>query len=334
MKIGMIFGGRSEEHEVSVLSAASVLSIVDEQKYEVLLLGIDKEGHWYSVNKESLLGIDSLEDINPEKIFEETKRINISDLPTMIDFAFPVVHGRYGEDGTLQGLLESLGIPYAGCGVTASAIAMDKVFAKMIWEKRGISVVPYAVLYNRDEQVEIPEYPVFVKPANYGSSVGVSRAENAEEFAVALDQAFVYDKKILVEKEVIGSELEMSVVGNPHKSDMYTGSIGEIKPETKFYDYEAKYKSSSTRLIIPAEISPDKADEMRKIALGAYEAIGCEGFARVDCFMDSKTGNIYVNEINTIPGLTKYSMFAQLFRHAGISYRELFDKIVELGYER
>jgi len=348
LRVGVIFGGRSGEHEVSLVSARSVMNAMDRTKYEVVPIGIDREGRWVtggdpmayleSIAKVRLKGFRSQPfqegvqvggTLPPEGLFQE------------IDVVFPVLHGPFGEDGTIQGLLEMVGVPYVGSGVAASAVGMDKSLAKKVFQSRGFPVLPYEAISRskwRTSREGILQrvgsrfrYPVFVKPANLGSSVGISKVGKEEDLAGAVEFAARYDRKILIEQGIPAREIECSVLGN---EEPIASVPGEVKPGKEWYDYEAKYQSEATQLIIPAPIPPDLARKVQEIAVGAYEAIGCEGLARVDFLLDKSTGELYLNEINTMPGFTDVSMYPKLWEATGITYRELVDRLIELALEK
>ncbi|MDR1136258.1 MAG: D-alanine--D-alanine ligase [Clostridiales Family XIII bacterium] len=347
-RLGIIFGGRSGEHEISILSAASVLEAIDSTKYEPLPIGINRRGNWFIING----GMHELRDLNDERVktlIPESANdagstaapFNPGKLREHIDFAFPVLHGPYGEDGKVQGLFETLNIPYSGCGVAASAISMDKIFTRDIWINAGLPVCRHMVLSHgnflsnaRQEIGAISRgigYPLFVKPANMGSSVGISRVKSEGEMQDALAEAFKYDKRLIIEEAVDCRELEIGVLGNDSAE---ISAIGEIVPDAEFYDYDSKYRSDRTKLYIPADISAETADRMSALAVAAYQSLNCEGFSRVDFFLEKKTGKLYLNEINTIPGFTRFSMFPSLWREKGVSYSELIERIIRLGNER
>lgn len=331
-RIALIFGGKSSEHEVSLMSSASVLRAIDKEKFDVVLIGITREGEFRKV------------ECTPEQI-EDKSWVSMSEpfdmwkIKEVADFALPIVHGPNCEDGKLQGLLELLDIPYGGCGVTASAVAMDKIMAKTIFRNAGIPVVKDVCVFkgdNVDEKIlEIEEklsYPAFVKPANMGSSVGITKAHNRDELVKAISFAFEYDKRVLVEQFINAREIETGILGN---AEPKAASCGEILPnDAEFYDYRSKYTAGGAGLIIPAEIPEEKYEEIRRLAVKAYRAIDGEGFSRCDFFLDRDNGNIYINEINTIPGFTKYSMFPMLWEDAGVSYRDNIEEIIRLGHER
>ncbi|MGN0711246.1 MAG: D-alanine--D-alanine ligase family protein [Anaerovoracaceae bacterium] len=342
IKIGIIFGGRSGEHEISLMSAASVIRALNREKFEPVLFGITKEGKWMHFE-----GIpDEIENGEWEK---KAAPFNMGSLKEMVDFVFPVLHGPYGEDGTIQGLFEMLDIPYAGCGVLASAAAMDKGIAKDIFAKAGLPICRHMLVHSedmRDENREFREdlmnaqaaaveaeidYPVFVKPANMGSSVGINKAKDREGLIEALKEAAKFDRRIVIEEGVNCRELETGVIGN-HKPE--AAAVGEILAAEEFYDYKAKYLDGETKLCIPANIPDEIREEIRELAVRAYKALDCEGFARVDFFLEKGTDKIYVNEINTIPGFTKFSMFPGMWAEAGVPYSELIERIVDFGYER
>jgi D-alanine-D-alanine ligase len=348
IRVAVLFGGKSGEHDVSLLSAASVIKAMDPEKYEVIPVGITKEGAWR-------LGEQSLPMIAPniEKNKLQALQSNLPVLqsggganlpvfqPGEIDVVFPVLHGTYGEDGTIQGLLEIADIPYVGAGVLASAVGMDKVIFKKIMEQEGLPQGRY--LYFLKKQVEkdpdaVVEqieqdfgYPCFVKPANLGSSVGISKAKDREELLAALQLAGRYDRKIIVEEFIPAREVEVAVLGN----DEPQASVpGEIISSSDFYDYKAKYIDGKSELRIPADLPADVAERVRNMALRVYKAIDCSGLARVDFFIRKDTGEVLVNEINTMPGFTPFSMYAKLWEHSGISYSELISCLIDLAIER
>jgi D-alanine-D-alanine ligase len=344
-RIGILFGGRSEEHEISILSAASVVGAIDGTKYEPVLIGIDKDGRWFLV-EDRMDGLKAPDDPRVKTLIrgeagDPRRPLNPGDLPALVDFAFPVLHGPYGEDGKTQGLLEMLDLPYGGCGVTASAIAMDKIFTKEIWMRAGLPVCRHTVLrrlaYEADPKGERARverelgYPIFVKPANLGSSVGIGKARDEAALARAIENAFLHDDRLIAEEAVDGRELETGVLGN---AEPLVSVVGEIALDTEFYDYDAKYRSDATKLFVPADIPPETAETIRALARKAYVALNAEGFARVDFFLDRKTGKALLNEINTIPGFTAYSMFPVLWRETGVAYEALIERIIGLGYER
>ncbi len=355
LRVGVIFGGRSGEHEVSLASAQSVIAALDKTKYEVIPIGITKEGKWIAFGDPiqalksgvfegnvhvALLGDPTQKALVNLEAFEQSLSVKPIKLQEL-DVVFPVLHGPYGEDGTLQGLLELAGIPYVGAGVLASAVGMDKPTMKAVFMAHGLPVVKHIVIkrkhWERDpypivEQIESEiGYPCFVKPANLGSSVGVSKAKNRAELEKALNLAARYDRKMLVEVAVDAREIECSVLGN---DDPIASVLGEVVPHREFYDYKAKYIPGESDLIIPAPVPPDLAHYIRELAIKAFLAIDCAGMARVDFFLDRNTGQVYVNEINTIPGFTITSMYPKMWEASGIPYPELLDRLIELALER
>lgn len=351
-KVGILYGGRSGEHEISLLSGAAVLRALDKEKYIPVPIGIDKEGAWFiadGFDVESAKDKDALVEKLAFVIEQgEWKSVSvpfeIDRLPEVVDIVFPAVHGVNGEDGTLQGLMEMLGVPYAGCGVLSSALCMDKAMAKEVFGMNDIPTCRYFfvsagdLLSKEEEIIEKSEeefsYPVFVKPSNGGSSLGISKALNREELKDALKLAAEYDRRILIEEAMDAREIEVAVIGN---REIKVAIGGEIiaADDHRYYDYDAKYSDDSgTMLVIPADIPEAIMQEIRELAGRAYKAAACEGFARVDTFWDRKTGRVLVNEINTIPGLTKYSLFPRLWEAVGVSFTDLITEILELGYER
>ncbi len=334
-RIGIIFGGKSGEHEVSLLSAKAVIDSFDRNAHELVLIGITKEGQWKLYEGET-------EKIADESWEQNAKDFPIHELKEKIDFAFPVLHGPYGEDGTIQGLFEMMDIPYAGCGVLSSSLCMDKVAAKMIFERAGLPSCKYELVNAEDLKNQMQDvldcieetlpYPMFVKPSNMGSSVGISKVRNREQLRTGLITAAKYDRRIIVEEGLNCREIETGVVGNYFAE---AAAVGEIIQKQDFYDYEAKYTDDAgTVLSIPAKLSEQTYEKIRELAVKAYKIMDCSGFSRVDFFVDKETGEIYLNEINTIPGFTKYSMFPSLWKEAGVGFTELVERIVKLGYER
>ena len=339
-KTGIVFGGRSKEHEISILSAAAVLSAIDRDKFEPVPFAIDRDGAWYLI-EEDLDGLSDLADARMGSLFTRARRVTFADFDAMTDFAFPLLHGPYGEDGTIQGLFEMLGKPYAGCGVAASAISMDKIFTKEIWAQAGLPGCAYthttkcaceAGTTAEAARIEnLLSYPIFVKPANMGSSVGVTKAGCRAELEAAIETALLYDKRVIAEQAVNGRELEVGVLGNGAIS---VSAIGEILCEAEYYDYDNKYRGSGAKLAIPATI-PDKIRaEIEALAGRAYRTLGCEGFARIDLFYDEGTESVYLSELNAIPGFTRFSMFPLLWEAKGTGFSELIERIIKLGYER
>jgi D-alanine-D-alanine ligase len=355
IKVGLIFGGRSGEHEVSLMSAQGVMNAIDRKKYQVVPIGITKEGRWLaSGDPMKALASGSFEESNPAALLAEPSQKGLMRLEhrrqeraikavqvSEIDVAFPILHGPYGEDGTVQGLLELAGIPYVGAGVAASAVGMDKILFKDIMFAHDLPIVPYLAIKRKewerspDETVARIEaeigYDCFVKPANLGSSVGISKAHNQAQLRAALDEAGRYDRKLLVEQAVDAREIEVSVLGN----DEPQASVpGEIVPSNEFYDYAAKYLDGESDLLIPAPIPEEMAGRIRKIAVEAYLAIDCAGMARVDFLLDRQSSRVYLNEVNTLPGFTPISMYPKLWEASGVSYPELINRLIELALER
>ena len=382
IRVGILFGGRSGEHEVSLLSAASVLNAIDKDKYEVVPIGITKDGRWLTAeHAENLLtGKLVLESRNlragdpettspaavlargeavvvpPEPVHRHSGLVpfqtdaglmrRASDRAINVDVIFPVLHGTFGEDGTIQGLLELADIPYVGAGVLGSAAGMDKDIMKSLFIAAGIPIVKHVTIlrgaYEKDPKkvqklVESKlTYPVFVKPANLGSSVGISKAHNRKELGPAIEEAAKFDRKIVIEQGVGGKkekarEIECSVLGN----DEPEASVpGEIVPGKEFYDYTAKYVDEGSQLIIPAKLTKAETKKVQELAVKAFQAVDCSGLARVDFLMDPKTGKIFLNEINTMPGFTAISMYPKLWGASGLAYPDLIDRLIELGIER
>lgn len=336
-RIGIIFGGRSAEHQVSCKSAAAVIKALNSDKFVPVYIGITTKGEWKTFSGNSLWAARIIENGCWEK---ESSPADIDKLAKLMDFAFIALHGTYGEDGTVQGLLEVLDIPYCGCGVMASAVAMDKQLFKEIMRQKGLPVCKDIQLSaenitakDMERVAEELGYPCFVKPANMGSSVGITKAKNRQKLEAAVELAARYDRKIIIEEFIPCRELETAVMGaaSPKASE-----VGEIIPSDEFYDYEAKYgeKSTPSLLKIPAEIGDDEKNFIKNAAVEAYRAIDGYGFARVDFFKDKNTGKIYINEINTIPGFTAKSMFPLLWQAEGMSFSEIIERIIELGNER
>ena len=358
IRLGILFGGRSGEHEVSLTSAASVLKALDRDKYDVVPIGITREGRWLvGSNADHLLpgvlekgqpvtaSVDPtgprLIPLNPDSLSARKSGGSHDSARPEIDVIFPVLHGTFGEDGTVQGLLELAGIPYVGAGVLASAVGMDKDVMKRLFRDARLPVVKWVTVL-RDEWAEHPAkvralaerkigYPMFVKPANLGSSVGISKAHNAKEFGPALDLAASYDRKILVERAVDAREIECSVLGNERPE---ASVPGEVVPVNEFYDYEAKYLKEGSELIIPAKLRPRQAKRVQQLAIRAFQAVDGAGMARVDFLLDRRTAGLFVNEINTIPGFTPISMYPKLWEASGLPYGMLVDRLVELALER
>jgi len=345
LRVGVLFGGRSGEHEVSLASAASVIRGLDPDKYEAVPIGITKDGHW-------LIGEGAVKML-PE-VLKGGRRVMLAADPTeaalvpldrgagaqRLDVIFPVMHGTFGEDGTIQGMLELAGIPYVGAGVLGSAVAMDKDVAKRLMKAAGIPVVPWMAVPRwrwekepeavRAEIEKEFEYPMFVKPATLGSSVGMSKVHSAEELAPALNLACEFGMKVMVEKAMVAREIEVSVLGN---HEPVASVPGEIVPHREFYDYTAKYLEEGSQILIPADLKPAQVEKIQKMAVEAFRALELSGMARVDFFLDKATGKLYLNEANTIPGFTSISMYPKMWEASGIPFRELIDKLIELAFE-
>jgi D-alanine-D-alanine ligase len=372
LRVGVIYGGRSGEHEVSLASAAAVFANLDRQRYEPVAIRIEKDGRWVLADrpptassaadvilqaqsdatrvrggKEVFLparpGGDTLLLVDRQKGHDNGNDVEIRSLTALtLDVVFPVLHGPYGEDGTLQGLLELAGVPFVGCGVLASAVSMDKAVMKSLFAARGLRVSPWIALPRR-EWLERPEavrdrlagalsYPLFVKPANLGSSVGVSKVHDRSELDAAMALAAEFDRKIVVEAAVPNArEIECGVLGNETPA---ASRPGEIVPSNEFYDYEAKYVSGRSRAIIPAELDEAVAREVQRQAVVAFQAVEGAGMARVDFLLNGQTGELFVNEVNTIPGFTTISMFPQMWGASGLDYPALVDRLIALAIER
>jgi D-alanine-D-alanine ligase len=387
LRVGILFGGRSGEHEVSLLSASSVFNAIDRNKYEVVPIGITKQGRWVTAADAERLLRGKAENLgtNPTHLragdpeatpgaavlakgesvvvppepqrhgsmtpFETdasshalTRRA--ADRAIDVDVIFPVLHGTFGEDGTIQGLLELADMPYVGAGVLGSAAGMDKDIMKALFRAAGLPIVKHVTLLRSEWETNSKKvqklvesklkYPVFVKPANLGSSVGISKAHDRKELGPSIAEAAKFDRKIVIEQGVGGHkqkarEIECSVLGN----DQPEASVpGEIVPSTEFYDYNAKYLDEGSQLIIPAKLTARETKEVQRLAIGAFQAVDCAGLARVDFLMDAKSRKIYLNEINTMPGFTSISMYPKLWAASGVSYSDLIGRLIELGLER
>jgi D-alanine-D-alanine ligase len=383
IRVGILFGGRSGEHEVSLLSAASVFNAIDKEKYEVVPIGITKEGRWVTAVEAERLLHGKVDDhkhlragdpdatpgaavlakgesvvVPPEPQrhgsitpFETDKSSHAltrraADRAIDVDVIFPVLHGTFGEDGTIQGLLELADMPYVGAGVLGSAAGMDKDIMKALFRAAGLPIVKHVTFLRSQWEAKAKKverlvesklkYPVFVKPANLGSSVGISKARDRKQLGPAIDEAAKFDRKIVIEQGVGGGkmkarEIECSVLGN----DQPQASLpGEIVPSTEFYDYNAKYLDEGSQLIIPAKLSNAETKEVQRLAIGAFKAVDCAGLARVDFLMEPKTRKIYLNEINTMPGFTAISMYPKLWAASGVPYSDLIERLIQLGLER
>jgi len=361
LRVGVIFGGRSGEHEVSVMSARGILKALDPARFEAVPIGIDRDGRWQLVEPRALLapgqaGADRVGEGSLARASDSSARAlasgdvgsgaierqELSDLPKRfgVDVFFPIVHGSQGEDGALQGLLEMAGAPYVGCGVLGSAVGMDKDVSKRLLRDAGLPIVDFIVVRAGApagaalaQRVEAElGYPCFVKPANLGSSVGVSKVRSAAELPGALAEAFRYDRKLVVERGIDAREIETAVLG---VAPPEVSLPGEIVPRHEFYSYEAKYLDpEGAELVVPARLSEEQTREVQRLSLRAFEALELEGLARVDFFLDKNDGRWFVNEVNTLPGFTEVSMYARMWQHTGLAYRDLVTRLVELALER
>lgn len=338
IKVGLLFGGRSAEHEVSLTSAAAIFRQLDRQKYDILSIFINKSGSWRQVESPLL----SSEDLNQGQ-FHPFLPWSLQTPPNVLqtDIYFPILHGPYGEDGTIQGLFELADKPYVGATVMASAVAMDKAIAKTLFISQELPVVQHKVIFEDswfqskstilDTIAQDFSLPLFVKPSNLGSSVGITKVKDRSETEAALNLAFQYDRKILVEEGIQGREIECSVLGNEKPK---ASLPGEVIPHREFYDYQDKYKDGKTMFGIPAELSPEITQEIQRISIEAFKSIDCSGMARVDFFIKDGTGKILLNEINTIPGFTEISMYPKLWEVSSIPFSKLLDELITLGLER
>jgi D-alanine-D-alanine ligase len=352
LRVGVIFGGRSGEHEVSLTSAKGIMEAMDKSKYEVVPIGITKVGQWLvgsEVHQQLLEAAaghpvvvgTGFKPAPPEPSTSENALALPISATGPLDVVFPVLHGPFGEDGTIQGFLELVGVPYVGAGVMASAAGMDKAICKDIFQTHGLPLVPHRMFlrkqWQRNPQAVLAEceaimtYPLFVKPANLGSSVGIHKVKNREGLRAGLEDAARYDRKLIVEQGLEAREIEVSVLGN---DDPIASVPGEIIPSREFYSYAAKYIDNSSSLLIPAPLTPEQSDWIRQLATKAFKALDCSGLARCDFLMDKVTGQVYLNEVNTMPGFTPISMYPKLWEASGLSYGELIDRLIELALER
>jgi len=316
IRVAVLFGGRSPEHEISLLSAANVIEYLDKSRFEVIPVKLDKQGTWFEA----------------------------MNLP-QVDVIFPVMHGTFSEDGTIQGLLELAGVPYVGCGVLASAVGMDKDVARRLALHAGVPVVPYIAIKQGEwhknkaafeaKILKAFSFPLFVKPANQGSSIGVSKVKTKENLSSAMEYAFRFDTKILVEQGIPASELEVAVLESLEEGELpFASQVGEIRPNEEFYSYSAKYTDGGAELIIPAAISPDLQQSLQNFAITIFNALNAEGMARIDFFVDKNTQQIYFNEMNSIPGFTMLSMYPRMMTASGVSYAELLTHLVTLAMQK
>ncbi|MGA9938299.1 MAG: D-alanine--D-alanine ligase family protein [Candidatus Acidiferrales bacterium] len=348
LRVGVLFGGRSGEHEVSLASAASVIRALDPEKYEVVPIGISKDGRWLVGTGAQKMLPDVLK--SGERVFLPADPTAAALVPmsrsagqpsVTLDVVFPIMHGTFGEDGTVQGFLELAGLPYVGAGVLASSVGMDKDVQKRLFEQAGLPVVPYVSIlrsqWEREPAAVLKlvkkkfRFPLFVKPATLGSSVGMSRVKNPKELTAALNLAAEFAVKILVERAMNAREIEVSVLGN---DDVRASIPGEIVPHREFYDYTAKYLEQGTNLIIPAKLTKKQVKIFQEYAVRSFKAIDGAGMSRCDFFLEKKTGKIFVNELNTIPGFTSISMYPKLWEASGLPYPKLIDALIELALER
>ncbi len=349
IKVGVIFGGRSGEHEVSLVSAQSVIKTLDRNKYDVIPIGISKQGLWLTGNDAmKYLKTGQGENISQNFISPEpdTKEIvkvlnnKPKTIQKLLDVVFPLLHGPYGEDGAIQGLFELSDLPYVGAGVLASACGMDKAIMKALFEKAGLPIGNYIsfthhewsknISFYQNEIKEKIKFPLFTKPANLGSSVGIMKCHDESELKSGVEEAFKFDRKVVIEENIVGREIECSVLGN---NEPKASLPGEVKPKREFYDYEAKYVTGDSDLIIPAKLTDQEVSEIQKLAIKTFKSIDCSGLARVDFFI-KEDGQIVVNEINTMPGFTSISMYPKLWEVSGLPYASLLDELIELALER
>ena len=347
LRVGVLFGGRSGEHEVSLASAASVIRGLDPEKYEAVPIGITKEGHWrIGVGAQKMLP-EVLRGGQAVMMTADPTNASLVSLDAAgsggqkLDVIFPVMHGTFGEDGTIQGLLDLAGLPFVGAGVLGSAIGMDKDVAKRLLQVAKIPVVPWISVHrheweNNPKQIQRAvekkfKYPVFVKPATLGSSVGMTKVHSRAELAPALNLASEFAMKILVERAMVAREIEVSVLGN---NEPKASIPGEIVPHREFYDYTAKYLEDGTQLLIPAKLKPAQVKTIQALAVAAFRALELSGMARVDFFLEKRGGKLFLNEVNTIPGFTSISMYPKLWEASGIPFRQLIDKLIALALEQ
>ena len=344
LKLGVIFGGMSTENEVSCVSGVSVIKNLNKDKYDIFPIYIDKNGNWFEIKN-----LEENEKLGKE-LEDKSSIDNVMAFLKTFDVIFPVLHGLYGEDGTIQGVFELLKIPYVGCGVLASSVGMDKVYSKIILDKAGINQTKYVYVRKYDDKyiyidenlnekilklediseiiIKKLKFPMFIKPSNSGSSVGISKVSNEEELESAIIKASNFDRKILIEEGIDGREVECAVLGN---EDVISSCIGEIKAADEFYSYDAKYNNQESKILIPADIPEEKSEEIQKLAIKAFKSVDGKGLSRVDFFIENGTEKVYINEINTLPGFTSISMYPKLFGQVGIGYTELLDKLIELA---
>ena len=346
-KIGVIFGGMSTEHGVSVVSGTSVIKNLNKEKYEIYPIYISEEGEWFKYARP----VEEIEILSVgEKVFELEKIENPMEELKKVDVVFPVLHGLYGEDGTIQGMLELLNKKYVGCKVLASCVCMDKAYTKVILDKANICQAKYIYVKKHNDKYiyvdkefnekvcsldeigdiveEELDFPMFIKPSNSGSSVGINKSHNIEELKEHIEYAAQFDEKILIEENINGREVECAVLGN---QDVKASCVGEILPAEEFYTFDAKYKNAESRVVIPADLPEEVSENIRKTAIKAFKAVDGKGLSRVDFFVENETGRIILNEINTLPGFTQISMYPKLWEQEGLSYTKLLNELIELA---
>ncbi len=347
LKVAIIFGGMSTEHDISIISGTSILKNIDKEKYEIFPIYINKSGKWFKYKED-------IKNIKVYQIGEQLKKLeqidNVMEYLSKMDCIFPVLHGLYGEDGTIQGMFEILKIPYVGCKVLSSSISMDKAYTKIIFDRAKLKQARYIYIKkvendfiyidNCFNEIKIKienlvniitqkiKFPLFIKPSNSGSSIGVNKANTIDELIKAINYASKFDNKILVEEGIIGRELECAVIGN---ENLETSCVGEVLSAEEFYSFDSKYKNIKSMTDIPANINKEAEDKIRNMAKKAFKAVDGKGLARVDFFIENKTSDIYINEINTMPGFTNISMYPKLFEFGGVKYGNLLDKLIELS---
>ncbi len=349
IRLVVLFGGRSGEHEVSLMSARSVLAALKPDRYEIIPVGITKEGRWLAApDALEAFAAGRLEGLTPVTLLPDPSRPGLWQWEgetlkpyAPVDVVFPVLHGTFGEDGTLQGLLEMADVAYVGAGVVGSAVGMDKGVFKDVMRAHGLPLAEYVVLSRREVETDLEAvadrcealapYPLFVKPANLGSSVGITKAHNRAELLAGLRLAARYDRRLVVERGLDAREIEVAVLGN---AEPKASLPGEVVPGEEFYSYEAKYHDDTSQLFIPAPLSAEQTARVRELAVAVYQAIDCAGMARVDFLLERKSGVFYINEVNTLPGFTQISMYPKLWEATGLPYSDLLDELVSLAQER
>jgi D-alanine-D-alanine ligase len=348
-RVGILYGGKSPEHNVSLSTAMAVMNAIDKNKFDVIPIYITTEGQW--IKGERLTGeVNEIKELQFQSDGKAIIPVALNQTPAVadgkkqeeavVDVIFPLLHGPNGEDGTVQGLLELLNIPYVGNGVLASAVGMDKVVMKNLFAQAGLRQAKYVSFtkreWSRNEEAAYDKveqelgYPCFVKPANAGSSVGITKCKQRADLKAAFAEAFKYDRKIIIEEAIVGREIEIGVIGN---DDPICSVVGEIVPKKEFYDYQAKYEDGDTELIIPADVTKEQYETIKQMAITAFKALDLSGLVRADFFL-TEDGKVYINEINTMPGFTPYSMFPLLWKHSGVSYPELIERLIQLAIER